>query len=136
MQVFPEGKRKWRAGEGSNAATQCPSLAYVGKPTYRGAGSPGCKVLGAAPPRCSRPHALPRSHLSLGREWGSAEAPGDAGEGRGAPPCSRRGSLHHAWDRSFVARTPAGRPALLPRYQLLCSCPARKTQLGIGGKDC
>lgn len=133
---FPRGKAKVAGGRGVARGHPVLLACLHGQADLPWSWEP--RVQG--PRRCATPvlpatRTAPKS-LSLGREWGSAEAPGDAGEGRGAPLCSRRGSPHHAGDRSFVARTPAGRPALLPHYPLLCSCPACKTQLGTGGKDC
>lgn len=125
---FPRGKAKVAGGRGVARGHPAPLLAYMAKPTYRETGNAGREVPAAAL------HALPRSRSPSAGSGTAPSAAGDAGEWRGAPPCSRRESRHRAGDRSFVARTPVGRAALRPGYRFLCSCPARKTQPCIGGK--
>lgn len=126
---FPPRENK--SGERERGRTRPPSAppCLRGQADLTGNWEPGARGLRR---RCAT-RTAPKS-FSLGREWDSTECPGNAGEWRSAPPCSRRESPHRAGDRSFVARTPVGRAALRPGYPFLFSCPARKTQPGMGGK--
>lgn len=125
---FPPRENK--SGERERGRTRPPSAppCLRGQADLTGNWEPGARGL-----RLCATRAAPK-WFSLGREWDSTECPGNAGEWRSAPPCSRRESPHRAGDRSFVARTPVGRAALRPGYPFLFSCPARKTQPGMGGK--
>lgn len=52
---FPRGKVKVAGGRGVSRVAQRPQHAQEAKPTYRGAGNPGCEVSAAAPPGRSEP---------------------------------------------------------------------------------
>lgn len=130
---FPTRESESGGQEGSSPPPpQRPSLAYVSKPTYRGAGSRG-----GGPRHCATPalrarfssttRATPESLSPDQRD--SAEVPVTPEKGGAPPPRSRRGSsalCSRGPRASSVARTPASRGSWAP-VPVFGSCPARRT---------